>query len=69
MYCTVLYCVGVYLSVNLGGFSKSVLILHEKMSASPRLAATQPDMMKIIGNMIGAGLEWNLEWNGKLLWL
>ena len=35
------------------------------MSAGPRLAATQPDMMEIIGNMIGAGLEWTLEWNGS----
>ena len=72
LYNSVLYCTVLcwYLLISkFGLFFEECPYTSRKKSASPCLAATQPDMMTVIGNMVGAGLEWSLEWNGELLWL
>ena len=69
MYCTVLYCADIYLSVILGGFFDECPYTARICPLVRVWAATQPDMMEIIGEYDWGQTKWNLEWNGELLWL
>ena len=74
MYCTVLYCFDVYLSVNLGGFSKNVLRFPEyvRWSASGRNTTWYDgNYRKYDWGRTGmdSWVEWELLWLWLSLWL